>query len=585
MAAFFLLVAVPVAVVILVLSFLFRQEAVGIARGRMQEAVARSAQNLDTEAQSFALFTSALMNDRGLMDHARVYASSSDPQVRYTAARGMEASVTWFFRITSRIGSVFLFFPDGQQFSFSNYPASNVDFAAARAAAEEPGRPLGEVWCLDTLNALPGAVEQPPVISMAVSPRRPGSRESPTSVDSILVSFRIPFLDQLYAGGSGEEGVSYLVNREGKVILSDHREATGKSFAELRRSLAGKYLVIDAPMPSTGWTFAEAIPLNRITRNVDLIMRYVYAALVIVSLLFAFYTHAFFSDIIDPLRAMIAQMGRVSDGDFSVRVPVDGTVEFRSLGVAFNRMVLRLDDLTAQIVEEQRERTKTEIEALRFQLNPHFVCNTLNAIGMMASIAKVDSIKRMTGALTRIMREILSADDTLFSLEEELKNLESYVYIMKIRFGDTFDFVTEVGSELLRVGIPTMLLQPLVENAILHGLRGRPAGGTIAVSAAAEGESHLRLEVRDDGVGMDSEKLGALFAAPRENAGGLNRIGLYNVRRRVVLSYGPPCDVRVESFPGAGTVVTVLLPLLPGPASRVDAAVAAGSSEVEEAPR
>jgi two-component system sensor histidine kinase YesM len=170
----------------------------------------------------------------------------------------------------------------------------------------------------------------------------------------------------------------------------------------------------------------------------------VYLALAIGTLLFVFYTQSFFSDIVNPLRSVIAQMGKVSDGDFSVRATVEGPAEFRALGSAFNVMVGRIDSLTRQIVAEQKERTKTEIEALRFQLNPHFICNTLNAIGMMASIAKVDSIKRMTGALTRIMRETLQADDTVFALEDELKNLESYVYIMKIRFGDSFEY--QVGG-------------------------------------------------------------------------------------------------------------------------------------------
>jgi two-component system sensor histidine kinase YesM len=576
MAAFFLLVAIPVAIVIVVISLLFREEAVRIARERTSEATARTAQSLDTEAMSFALFTSALMNDDVLLEHARRYTGAVDAETRYAAARGMETSVSWFFRITSRIGSVFLFFPDGTHFQYSNYPTNAVDFDAARELASDPGQPAGEVWCLDEISVLPGAVEKPPVLSMAVRPRASDTRRS--SIASILVSFRIPLLDRLAAGVEGEAGTGYLVNRAGKVILSADREAVNQPFETVKKDFRGKSLVIESAMESVGWTFVETIPLRTFTRNVDVMMRYVYLAIALVTLLFVFYTQSFFSDIVNPLRSVMAQMGKVSDGDFSVRAREEGPAEFRALGAAFNVMVGRLDELTTQIVAEQKERTRVEIEALRFQLNPHFICNTLNAIGMMASIAKVDSIKRMTTALTRIMRETLQADDTLFAFEDELKNLESYVYIMKIRFGDSFDYQVEAEEGLARAGIPTMLLQPLVENAILHGLRGR-SGGNIVVAAKRDGD-FVRLEVRDDGAGMSAEKVEGLFEPPGGGAGvgggsaggsgssggsgggsGFNRIGLYNVRRRVVLSYGPPCDVEVESFPGAGTIVRLLLPL------------------------
>jgi len=331
--------------------------------------------------------------------------------------------------------------------------------------------------------------------------------------------------------------------------------------------LEKRSLVIGSTVQSIGWTFAEAIPLRVFTRNVDLMMRWVIAAFALITMLFALYTRSFFGNIVSPLRAVIARMGKVSEGDFSVRAEESGSVEFRRLGEAFNLMVARIDELTRQIIAEQKERTRTEIEALRFQLNPHFICNTLNAISMMASIAKADSIKRMTTALTRIMRETLSADDTIFSFEEELKNLESYVYIMKIRFGDFFTFSTEIEEGLLQTGIPTMLLQPLVENAVLHGLRGCLPGGTLVVSAKRE-NGFVRVEVRDDGVGMDAERVSSLFTGPREGGRGFNRIGLYNVRRRILLGFDPPCTLEVDSFPGAGTVVRIIIPVLAATTTR-----------------
>jgi two-component system sensor histidine kinase YesM len=272
------------------------------------------------------------------------------------------------------------------------------------------------------------------------------------------------------------------------------------------------------------------------------------------------YTRFFFADIITPLHSVIDRMERVSTGDFSVRVTEKGPTEFRRLSSTFNSMVNKIAELTQQIKEEQKERTKVEIEALRYQLNPHFICNTLNTITMMASIAKVESIRRMTVAFTTVMQRTLNTDDMLVSLDSELRTLESYVYIMKIRFGDTFTYKVEVAPELMNMIIPTMLLQPLVENAILHGMRGR-LGGTVSVHAAIVG-NYLKLEVRDDGVGMSMECRDSLFDAPRDGNRGFNRIGLYNVRRRILLSFPPPANLEVESYPGEGTVVTIIIPII-----------------------
>ena len=570
MAAFLLLVAVPVICVISVIAFMFRQEAVRIAREQTTDAVIRAAQGLDAEALSFALFTSALVNDGVLQKRARAYTSAPDAEARYAASRDMETSIAWFFRITSRIGTVILFFPQGEHFVYTNYQMSGIDLESARTLCADPQRPDGEVWCIDDLEVLPSVLEKPPVLSMAVRPRPVDAENS--GIESVLVSFRIPALDAIAAdaalGQEGpENGATLVVNRKGNVMLSDRNQLRDRSFKEVSTELEKRFLVIGSTVESIGWTFAEAIPLRSFTRNVDLMMRWVFAAFALVGILFVLYTRSFFGDIVNPLRAVISRMGRVSDGDFSVRAEETGPLEFRRLGSAFNLMVARIDELTRQIIAEQKERTRTEIEALRFQLNPHFICNTLNAIGMMASIAKADSIKHMTTALTRIMRETLSADDTVFSFEEEIKNLESYVYIMKIRFGDSFSFSTDIEDGLLQAGIPTMLLQPLVENAVLHGLRGRMPGGSIVIWAKREGD-FVRVEVRDDGSGMDAERLASLFDGPREGGRGFNRIGLYNVRRRILLGFDPPCTLEVDSFPGAGTVVRIIIPMLAAPKAR-----------------
>ncbi len=175
-------------------------------------------------------------------------------------------------------------------------------------------------------------------------------------------------------------------------------------------------------------------------------------------------------------------------------------------------------------------------------------------------ISKNDAIRKMTSALMIITEDNLGRDDMVYSLDREMHNIDSYVYIMKVRYGDSFDFFRDIDSSLLSLRVPSMILQPLVENAILHGIHGLQRPGTITVAGCRQ-ENVLRLEVRDNGFGMTTERLEQVFDPGCTADRGFNRIGLYNVRRRILLLYGPHYDVTVSSYPSEGTVVTVTLPV------------------------
>lgn len=557
MVAFLLVVAIPVFIVIMVLSMLFRREAIRIARERTEDSVARTAQNLDSEASSFAFFTSALLNDKSLQENAWLFTATENPEIRFQSGVELEKSVAWFFRFTSRVGTVLIFFKDGKQFHYSNYPTSSIDFEASRALIAENPNLIGEVWCLDSLQTLPGVTETPPIVSMAVRPSQKDSQR--TNIESILVAFRVPLLENISKGQTTSGIHDYLLNGSGTVILASNKQFLGKSESELLEELSKQNLSISAKIPSTGWTLIEAIPLAQLTHTIDVITGWVYVSLLFVLFLFLAYTRSFFSSIIQPLHSLIDRMERVSTGDFSVQVDLNGIAEFRTLETTFNAMVRKIKELNDQVVEEQKERDKLENEALRYQLNPHFICNTLNSITLMASIAKVESIRKMTVALTKIMQKTLNDDDTVISLKKELENLESYVYIMTIRFGNSFSYHVEVDSSLLSYAIPTMLLQPLVENSILHGVRKKKNDGAIWLTIVEE-HGLLRISVHDNGVGMSETTIRHLLDIPSAGKRGFNRIGMYNVSRRILLSYPEKGAFTVDSEMDKGTVVTLCIP-------------------------
>ena len=240
--------------------------------------------------------------------------------------------------------------------------------------------------------------------------------------------------------------------------------------------------------------------------------------------------------------------------------------------------------ITMEREERERARMKAELAALRFQIDPHFVSNTLNSIRLMARAAKADAIADMTQSLMRVLADSYSGTGPMTTLEHEIANLASYVGIMKVRFGETFDVAWRIGEDTKDLLVLKMILQPIMENAILHGISPAGRRGSISISSCIEEAAGLRaarlpepglqaapgqrlvIEARDDGVGMSrgdwrSPSLPWRMEAPAGN-GGLHRIGLANVHQRIRLNFGDPFGLAVESVPGSYTLVRFVLPVV-----------------------
>jgi len=290
-----------------------------------------------------------------------------------------------------------------------------------------------------------------------------------------------------------------------------------------------------------------------------------YVSLMIIVVGFIAYSFVFFRGTVSPLHALSQRMGEVEEGQFDVSVPADGPREIASLATSFNRMVRRISVLTRETEQTERARADAELEALQYQINPHFVSNTLNSIRLMAHGSGATSIARMTGSLMRIVSDSLRAGEREVTLRRELENLEHYGFIMKVRFGESFSLVFDVPEAHLEYTLLKMLIQPIVENAVVHGVKENQGHGEILVASESTEEAFL-LRVADDGGGMDpstvlSDDDGSTLVR-RDRS-----IGLRNVDRRISLHYGEPHGLRVESAPGEGTTVTLHLPPLRGAGS------------------
>ena len=218
-----------------------------------------------------------------------------------------------------------------------------------------------------------------------------------------------------------------------------------------------------------------------------------------------------------------------------------------------------------KLEEQSRLLMEARLDALQRQINPHFLFNTLNSIASLVR-SKPELAREMIVKLANILRVLLKSRDAFVPFEEELAFTDDYIDIEVVRFGEKLRVVKEIAEETLEVVVPSMLLQPLIENSIKHGLEPRIGGGTVTLRSRILQDGRLLLEVEDDGIGMDAEPPEFLLweteEGTRAGAGMGTGIGMRNVRERMEVLYGNQAEVDIVSRPGRGTLVRLVMPVL-----------------------
>lgn len=212
----------------------------------------------------------------------------------------------------------------------------------------------------------------------------------------------------------------------------------------------------------------------------------------------------------------------------------------------------------------KKEKRKSEINFLRAQINPHFLYNTLFSIQCMAELNKNEQAVKMIKAFIALLRKTLSTDRDLIPLVEELENTKSYIELERIRYPNIMDYEIEVSTELEACHVPALILQPIVENAIFHGLEAKASGGLIVVEVFKY-EDDLLINISDDGKGMDSRRLKEVRARiDLDEDEAKKSIGLVNVSGRIKINFGKEYGLTIDSKEDVGTCVSIRLPIIKG---------------------
>ena len=285
------------------------------------------------------------------------------------------------------------------------------------------------------------------------------------------------------------------------------------------------------------------------------------AASVLIMLLLFLFTVAYIMrlsrKITMPIAALSRKAGQFGRNDFT-STPVETDItEIRSLDRSFDKMASRIQTLMKKQIENERSLHRAELELLQAQINPHFLYNTLDSISILAESGREEDVVDMVNNLSTFFRNSLSRGEDIITLRAELAQATSYLEIQQIRYSDILNYEIHVPEELQDHLVPKLILQPLIENALYHGIKNRRGRGTITISGESV-QGDIMLKVQDNGAGMTPEQLELLNSGIyAENQSGL---GLKNVQQRIRLYCGSPYGLSFESSPGEGTSVTVLLP-------------------------
>ncbi len=320
-----------------------------------------------------------------------------------------------------------------------------------------------------------------------------------------------------------------------------------------------RYYTISKDIGGTPWRLASFIQSVEYEKDIILLRGWIIIICASCCLLSLVFSILLSKTISRPVIDLSKMMVKVGEGDFEVSSTYESKDEIGILSKQFNKMVNRVQQLIEEVYKEQLLKQKTELKFLRMQINPHFLYNTLESINWLARMEGVPEVGKMIKALGDLMRASISGDD-LVSIEEEIKNINNYLMIQKLRYGEKVKTEINIKQDIAAFIIPKLTLQPIVENAIVHGIEAKEGNGNIVISADRL-DGKVVISVKDDGVGMESDLAETILEQDFEgDKGDATHIGLKNVDRRIKMYYGKQYGLHIFSTPGEGTTIQILFP-------------------------
>jgi len=387
----------------------------------------------------------------------------------------------------------------------------------------------------------------------------------------VLVDMNFKNIKELCTSKDVTDGEVYIVDSKGSVIFHPNQQMLYagiqdesiphalklKDQTEVVSYGSGKHVISVYGLTSNDWSVVvvndmkwfDAIMENTVSSMAGLVL-FILSVILLLSVVSAFF-------ISRPLKRLVRLMATAERGDFSVRAKERGYYEVVELTQSFNSMIHRISQLLEDVKKEHALLRKSEMKTLHEQINSHFLYNTLDSVIWMSEVDDKTNAIKMLKALSKFFRLSLSRGKEMIPLEEEVRHVENYLIIQKMRYGEAFEYEILMDQDILHLSVLKMVLQPIVENSVLHGFQGMSDEGMIRIHGSRTA-GKLLLSVQDNGCGIRAEKLERILEIDPVNKTG---VGIKNVNERIRLMFGEGYGLSYESQPDFGTKVEIRLPV------------------------
>ncbi|MGD6846296.1 sensor histidine kinase [Rossellomorea aquimaris] len=375
-------------------------------------------------------------------------------------------------------------------------------------------------------------------------------------------------LDKINQVKLGKTGHFFVVNEQAEVVIDNdletlHKPVQNKEMREYILSDKREFEFEEDDIPyygvtepiGNGWLIVGRVPTSEITGEIISIQKIIIGASIIFGILAILVGSFIAKKVTDPVKILTEQMKLVGEGNLKVRTSVDSKDEIGMMSSEFNHMIYRVEDLLEQVKEEQHQKQEAVLRAIKHRINPHFLFNTLSTIRWLVQFKETERANTALTALSKLLEGNMGKTGNFISIKEEVELVEQFMVILQIRYEQKFHLVTDFEEGVEGWEIPRMLLQPIVENAIFHGIVPTGTEGTVWITGKNI-PGGIQIEIRDDGVGVEQDMLQRV---QRSSVGDNSYvgIGLSHVADSIRLYFGP--DSKLEISSGEGTVVKLVL--------------------------
>lgn len=412
------------------------------------------------------------------------------------------------------------------------------------------------------------------IIVTALSPDYTSDRSSKIEMIALFSSVQAGEMIRNY--NRKQESTTVVLDEAGGVLYGDFEKSdmdeivpqfrgSENGIYDKKIDVQGKgrrgYTFVVSEVPGSGWQVATYVETASLTEDFLRITAIVMLVLIVLMILFYFFSSYFLRNIVVPVQTMVEGLTQVERGDLSTHLEPSGQRETRDMIHSFNQTIRRLKTSIQENEEIRDKKHQAEMRALQSQINPHFLVNSLNSIRFMAQVSKYEGIRKMAEAMIRILSCSFRSNLSFYTVREELEVLDSFIYLMKIRYSNGFDIEYQVDSDCLDLKIPRLILQPVVENSIVHGFEDMGEDMGYLQLSVRRDEAFLYFEIKDNGKGMTAEMVDQLLRPKIREKNDNYSIGIENVYTRLKLNYQDDCTMRVESQVGKFTKTVMKLPV------------------------